>query len=82
VEPYEELDKDAELPVDIELHCKEISTSDGIIIVHPNWWNQTTAILNGWVDRVIRPGVAFKFLEGDMGDGVPKVLFLRKVGEK
>lgn len=71
VEPYEELEKDAELPAGIELHCKEISTSNGIIIVHPNWWGQPPAILKGWVDRVIRPGVAFKFLEGDMGDGVP-----------
>ena len=71
VGPCEELEKDAELPADIELYCKEISTSEGIIIVHPNWWGQPPAILKGWVDRVIRPGVAFKFLEGDMGDGVP-----------
>jgi putative NADPH-quinone reductase len=29
------------------------------------------AILKGWVDRVIRPGVAYEFLEGDIGEGVP-----------
>ncbi len=29
------------------------------------------AILKGWVDRVIRPGVAYEFLEGDGGEGVP-----------
>ena len=32
------------------------------------------AILKGWVDRVIRPGVAYEFLEGDSGEGVPRGL--------
>ena len=30
------------------------------------------AILNGWVDCVIRPGFAYEFLEGDSGEGVPR----------
>jgi len=29
------------------------------------------AILKGWIDRVIRAGVAYQFLEGDLGEGVP-----------
>jgi putative NADPH-quinone reductase len=41
------------------------------VIVHPNWWGQPPAILKGWVDRVIRPGVAYAFEEGDSGEGVP-----------
>jgi len=32
---------------------------------------QPPAVLKGWVDRVFRAGVAYKFLEGDKGDGVP-----------
>ncbi len=43
-------------------------------MVHPNWWGQPPAILKGWVDRVIRPGVAYEFLEGDSGEGVPNGL--------
>ncbi len=39
--------------------------------MHPNWWGQPPAILTGWVDRVLRPGVAYNFLEGDGGEGVP-----------
>ena len=35
---------------------------------------QPPAILKGWIDRVIRPGVAYEFLEGDGGEGVPKGL--------
>ena len=66
-----EIPSDALLPPDIEAHCYEIKEADGIIIVHPNWWGQPPAILKGWVDRVIKPGVAYNFLEGDKGEGIP-----------
>ncbi len=66
-----EIPEGVPLPEEVELHCKEISNADGIIIVHPNWWGQPPAILKGWVDRVFRPGVAYQFLEGDMGEGIP-----------
>ena len=71
---YEEIPKDARLRIVIEKHCQEISEAEGIIIIHPNWWGQPPAILKGWVDRVIRPGVAYEFLEGDSGEGVPNGL--------
>jgi putative NADPH-quinone reductase len=32
---------------------------------------QPPAILKGWIDRVVRPGIAYAFREGDGGDGVP-----------
>jgi putative NADPH-quinone reductase len=70
----EEIPKDAQLTGLIKKHCEEISAADGIVIVHPNWWGQPPAILKGWVDRVIRPGIAYEFLEGDAGEGVPKGL--------
>jgi NAD(P)H dehydrogenase (quinone) len=69
--PFEEIPKDASLPPDIEKHCKEISQAQGIIIIHPNWWGQPPAVLKGWIDRVLRPGVAYQFREGDKGEGVP-----------
>ncbi len=72
--PYGEFPKDAVLPAEIRRHCDEVSQADGIIIVHPNWWGQPPAILKGWVDRVIRPGVAYEFLEGDNGEGIPRGL--------
>jgi len=70
----EEIAIDAILPAAIRKHCDEIAAADGIVIVHPNWWGQPPAILKGWVDRVIRPGVAYEFLEGDFGEGVPNGL--------
>ncbi|HTZ40087.1 MAG TPA: NAD(P)H-dependent oxidoreductase [Syntrophales bacterium] len=70
----EEIPADGSVPQLIQKHCREIADADGIIVVHPNWWGQPPAILKGWVDRVIRPGVAYEFLEGDQGDGVPRGL--------
>jgi NAD(P)H dehydrogenase (quinone) len=55
----------------IRAHCDEIAAAEGIVIVHPNWWGQPPALLKGWVDRVIRPGVAYRFLDDDSGEGVP-----------
>ena len=69
--PSAEIARSAILPPLVEEHCREIVEADGIIVVHPNWWGQLPAILKGWVDRVIRPGVAYEFLEGDQGEGVP-----------
>jgi putative NADPH-quinone reductase len=74
----EEIPKAASLHNGIAKHCTEIAEADGIVIIHPNWWGQPPAILKGWVDRVIRPGVAYEFLEGDSGEGVPNGLLEAK----
>ena len=60
------------MPQLIKEHCEEIAEQmnahcpSGLIAGEPS------AILKGWIDRVIRPGVAYEFLEGDSGEGVPK----------
>ena len=69
--PAAEIPAEAELPPDIAAHCRELADADGIVIIHPNWWGQPPAVLKGWVDRVVRPGVAYRFLEGDAGAGIP-----------
>ena len=74
----EEIPQNASLPQSIRKHCEEIREADGIVIVHPNWWGQPPAILKGWIDRVIRPGIAYEFLEGDSGEGIPKGLLRAK----
>lgn len=77
--PAVEIPKNASLPSEIDQHCREIANADGIIVIHPNWWGQPPAILKGWIDRVIRPGVAYKFIEGDQGEGVPVGLLKARV---
>jgi NAD(P)H dehydrogenase (quinone) len=69
--PYDEISRDAVLPDSVARHCKEIAAADGIIIVHPDWWGMPPAILKGWIDRVLRPGVAYRFADTDSGEGIP-----------
>jgi len=76
--PAAEFPRNAQLPPEIQSHCDEISQVDGIVIIHPNWWGQPPAILKGWIDRVIRPGVAYEFVEGDKGEGIPRGLLKAK----
>jgi len=61
----------ATLHTNLARHCEEIGIADGLVIVHPNWWGMPPAILKGWVDRVLRPGVAYQFVGDDQGEGVP-----------
>ncbi|MBU1230111.1 MAG: NAD(P)H-dependent oxidoreductase [Proteobacteria bacterium] len=69
--PAAEIPRNAVLPPLVRRHCEEIMEADGLVLVHPNWWGQPPAVLKGWVDRVLRVGVAYEFLPGDGGEGVP-----------
>ena len=68
--PAEEFPQKAALPPEIAAQSREIAEADGIIVVHPNWWSQPPAILKGWLDRVLRPGTAYKFGAGPNGEGI------------
>ncbi len=70
----EEIPEYAPVPEPIMRHCREIAEARGIIVVHPNWWGQPPAVLKGWIDRVLRAGVAYEFVEGDSGEGIPNGL--------
>ena len=64
-----ELPKDSPIPADLGRHCDEIVRADGIVIVHPNYWSQPPAILKGWLDRVLRAGLAYQFVPDGQGGG-------------
>ncbi len=66
--PDAEIPKGAPLDPVVGQHCREVSQADGYVIVHPNWWAMPPAILKGWLDRVLRQGVAYEFAaEGVVG---------------
>ena len=73
-----ELARDAVLPPVIEQHCREIEQADGIVIVHPNYWSRPPAMLCGWVDRVLRPGRAYRFVPDGKGGARPEGLLKAK----
>ena len=66
------------IPDDVQTYCTELEQSDNIIIIHPNWWGQPPAIIKGWVDRILRFGIAYRF-EGKKGEiGTPVGLLTNK----
>ena len=72
--PAEEILTHAPVAEVVSRHCKELAEADGIVIVHPNWWGMPPAVVTGWVDRVFRPEVAYRFVGEDGGEGVPEGL--------
>lgn len=73
----DDLVKDRIVDSRLRIYCDELAESDGLVFVHPNWWGGPPAILKGWIDRVLRPGVAYTFGQGD-GGGVPRGLLSGK----
>ncbi len=47
----------------VALHREELRVADGLVAVHPNWWGMPPAILTGWINRVVVPGVAYRLAE-------------------
>ncbi|MEO6606612.1 MAG: NAD(P)H-dependent oxidoreductase [Aeromicrobium sp.] len=47
----------------IALHREELRRADALVAVHPNWWGMPPAILTGWIDRIIVPGVAYRLAD-------------------
>jgi NAD(P)H dehydrogenase (quinone) len=44
----------------VDRHRDELAHADGLVVIHPNWWGKPPAIVAGWLDRVIVPGVAYE----------------------
>ena len=65
--PYEEIPASAQLDPQVEAHCREAAAADGFVFVHPDWWHMPPAMLKGWVDRVLRSGVAYAFRPDETG---------------
>ena len=43
----------------LDEHRAHVASADALVVVHPNWWGKPPAILAGWLDRVLVPGVAY-----------------------
>lgn len=45
-------------------HVSRLKRAEALIFVYPTWWYGLPAMLKGWLDRVITPGVGFEIPEG------------------
>lgn len=43
----------------LQPHIADLQWCDTLIFVYPTWWYGLPAMLKGWLDRVLLPGVAF-----------------------
>ena len=42
-------------------HAELVKAADALVFVYPTWWASMPAMLKGWLERVMVPGVAFVF---------------------
>jgi len=55
-----------------------VRSVDALVFVYPTWWSGLPAILKGWLERVMVPGVGFRFDErsGKVRPGLTNVSHL------
>jgi NAD(P)H dehydrogenase (quinone) len=58
-------------------HAALVRRAEILVFVYPTWWSGPPAILKGWLERVLVPGVAFRFDE--RGKVQPALTHVRRV---
>jgi putative NADPH-quinone reductase len=43
----------------VDDHASRLLRADAIVFVYPTWWSGLPAVLKGWLERVMVPGVGF-----------------------
>lgn len=59
-------------------YIEAVKWCDALFFVYPTWWYGVPAILKGWLDRVLIPGVAFHMPDG--GDIQPGLTHVTSLG--
>ncbi|CAN0545281.1 unnamed protein product, partial [Ectocarpus sp. 8 AP-2014] len=59
--------RDGQVAEDVKGHVDDLQWCSGLVLCYPTWWYSFPAILKGWLDRTLMPGVAF-----DLPNGVEK----------
>jgi NAD(P)H dehydrogenase (quinone) len=47
----------------VERYADIVGRAGALVFVYPTWWSSLPAILKGWLERVMVPGVSFRFDE-------------------
>ena len=61
----------------VRQHRDELRDATGLVAIHPNRWGKPPAILGGWLDRILVPGVAYRL--DDAGGAPEPLLALRRL---
>lgn len=57
---------------------RELREAAGLVLVYPDWWGMPPAILKGWIDRILRPELAYRFGGEDFGPRTVEPLLVGK----
>jgi NAD(P)H dehydrogenase (quinone) len=52
------------LDAQVAVHADLVAAAEALVFVYPTWWAAPPAVLKGWMERVLVPGVAFTFKPG------------------
>ena len=61
----------------IESHIVLVRGAEALVFIYPTWWSSLPAILKGWLERVMVPGVGFVFDES--GKVRPGLTHVRRI---
>ena len=56
-------DDDPILDPQVAAHARLLQRAEVLVFAYPTWWDGLPAILKGWLERVMVPGVGFVFEE-------------------
>lgn len=51
---------DGAVPPDLAAHLEKLRAADALVFTAPVWWGGPPAVLRGWAERLLRPGLAFE----------------------
>jgi putative NADPH-quinone reductase len=61
-------------------HVDDLHWCDTLIFVYPTWWYGLPAMIKGWLDRVMLPGVAFLMPDAQNADIRPGLTQITRLG--
>ena len=64
----------------VDRDCRDLEWCDALIFIYPTWWYGLPAMLKGWLDRVMLPGVSFIMPDADGGLIKPGLTHITKLG--
>ena len=62
----------------VKRYAELVLAAEALVFVYPTWWFGLPAILKGWLERVLVPGVAFVF-DPDSHKVMPNLLTVRRI---
>lgn len=63
----------------LDRYVKDIQWCDTLVFIYPTWWHDIPAMLKGWFDRVLLPGIAFSLPSGTRKNVQPKLQKIERV---